>query len=331
MGKSISIQKRWEIVFLAKHRLGPKLGITKISKAVRCSIGAVQHWLRIYQDTGDVEEKPHTGRRKITSPKEDAMIQSLSESNPEATCFQISNVLDTMGITASTSTVRRRLISQGMVYNRPISKPLLTKKHRNERLKFARNNRSRDWSKVLFTDESTFQLYSNVEKLWMHKRRKLIARKVKHPLKIHVWGSFSRDGFGNLVLFTGRLNAIKMVEIYNTGLLPSISFLFDTEWTLQEDNDPKHLSNLSKNWKNEHLIDRMDWPSNSPDLNPIENIWRILKVKVRKLHPQNLSQLKAAILLSWRELPLNLAQNLVDSMPTRINKLIQADGDSIDY
>ena len=75
----------------------------------------------------------------------------------------------------------------------------------------------------------------------------------------------------------------------------------------------------------------MDWPSNSPDLNPIENVWRIMKIKVRKFHPQNLIQLKSAILLSWRSLPKNLAQILVNSMPTRINKVLEVHGDSIDY
>ena len=75
----------------------------------------------------------------------------------------------------------------------------------------------------------------------------------------------------------------------------------------------------------------MEWPSNSPDLNPIENLWRIMKVQVRKYRPQNLKQLKVAIMLSWRSLPKNLAQNLVDSMPNRIKKLQEVQGDSIDY
>lgn len=292
----------------------------------------MQHWLKVFKETGDVEETPHSGRPKITGPKENQVICNLSISNPEATATQISYVIHSMGTTISSSTVRRRLTNSGIIYSRPISKPLLTKKHRIERLKFARRNKTTNCNKVLFTDESTFQLHANAEKFWMKRRNKLTIRKVKHPQKIHVWGSFSKDGFGDLVLFTGILNAPKMVEIYKSGLISSSNFLFDGEWTLQEDNDPKHTSKLAKKWKEDNLIDRMDWPANSPNLNPIENIWRIMKVKVRKFHPQNTFQLRAAaILLSWRSLPKNLAQNLVNSMPTRIMKVIELQGDSIDY
>ena len=76
--------------------------------------------------------------------------------------------------------------------------------------------------------------------------KKLFVRRVKHPQKIHVWGSFSNSGFGDLVLFTRTLNAIKLIDIYNTALFPSSNFLFDENWTLQEDNDPKHTSKLAK-------------------------------------------------------------------------------------
>lgn len=122
----------------------------------------------------------------------------------------------------------------------------MTKKHRIERLKFARRNKNTDWSKVLFTEESTFQLHANAEKFWMKRRNKLTIRKVKHPQKIHVWGFFSKDGFGDLVFFTGILNAPKMVEIYKSELISSSNFLFDGECILQEDNDPKHTSKIGK-------------------------------------------------------------------------------------
>ena len=144
MGKSISVKKRWEVVFLATHRLGPKLPIRRISKELRCSIGAVQHWLKVYKETGEVEEIPRTGRRKITGPKENEIIKNLILSNPETTAEQISNALKSMGTSASPSTVRRRLSDLGMAYIRPINKPLLSKKHCIERVKFGRRNKFTD-------------------------------------------------------------------------------------------------------------------------------------------------------------------------------------------
>lgn len=75
----------------------------------------------------------------------------------------------------------------------------------------------------------------------------------------------------------------------------------------------------------------MEWPSNSPDLNPMENVWRVMKYKVRNFHPQNSKELEVAIHLAWRSLPKNLAQKLVDSLPHRIQRVIEEQGDSIDY
>ncbi len=75
----------------------------------------------------------------------------------------------------------------------------------------------------------------------------------------------------------------------------------------------------------------MDWPSNSPDLNPMENLWRVMKYKVRNSHPQNASELEEAIHLALKSFPQKLAWNYVNNMPTRIQKVIEAKGDSIDY
>lgn len=103
-------------MFLATHRLGPKLGIKRISKATKCSIGTVQHWLQVFKDTGDVEGIPRSGRQKITGPKEDQVIKNLTLSQPDATSEQISRALKSIGIGVSATTVRRRLHSLGMSY-----------------------------------------------------------------------------------------------------------------------------------------------------------------------------------------------------------------------
>ena len=86
------------------------------------------------------------------------------------------------------------------------------------------------------------------------------------------------------------MNAPLLVKIYNKGLLPSAAKWFsgeEDEWVLQEDNDPKHTSKWAKQWRQQKNVTRMDWPAQSPDLNPIENIWAVMKVRVAQRKPQN--------------------------------------------
>ena len=108
-------------------------------------------------------------------------------------------------------------------------------------------------------------------KKWVERHK---ANK-KHPVKVHVWGCFSQHGFGCLELFTENLNAQKMLQIYERGLLRSATKMFVTDtadWILQENNDPKHRSRLCTAWKIENGITTLDRPSQSPDANPIENV-----------------------------------------------------------
>src|SRR5579885_762446 len=109
MPKPLPIKKRWEIVILHQHRLGPKIPKKKLSKLLRVSIDSINHWVDVYERTGDVEAIPSGGRKKITGMKEDQVIQNLAFENPAASATQISQQCKSMGITASATTVRRRL------------------------------------------------------------------------------------------------------------------------------------------------------------------------------------------------------------------------------
>ena len=63
-------------------------------------------------------------------------------------------------------------------------------------------------------------------------------------------------------------------------------------WRLQQDNDPKHTSRIANGFLDNNVPEVMDWPSNSPDLNPIENLWAIVKRNVELRRPSNLSELE---------------------------------------
>lgn len=103
------------------------------------------------------------------------------------------------------------------------------------------------------------------------------------------------------------------------------------DWVLQEDNDPKHRSKLCKAWKEESGIITIDWPSQSPDANPIENVWGIMKAKLAGKSVYNLKQLTKAIRKIWRSLSTDYAQKLVESMPRRCQAILDNGGDFTVY
>ena len=78
---------------------------------------------------------------------------------------------------------------------------MLKEDHRKKRLQWAKKHKNFDWNRVVFTDESTFQLYTSKKKVWQFPGRKKVFRSVKHPPKVHVWGCFSASGFGKLFCF----------------------------------------------------------------------------------------------------------------------------------
>ncbi len=75
----------------------------------------------------------------------------------------------------------------------------------------------------------------------------------------------------------------------------------------------------------------MDWPSNSPDLNPIENLWAIVKRNVELRQPKNLSELERFLEEEWKNIPNSLLINLVDSMSQRCKEVIEKNGERISY
>jgi transposase len=325
-----SVEKCWEIIFLHLHRLGPKLSIRAIAKELQCSKDTVQIWIHRYQETGDIQDEERRGRKRKTSEREDLDITTIAKKNRTKTLAEISTSMDKQGTTISRATVRRRLNEQGLFKLQPLKKPLLSDTHRDNRLKWAKKNKKTDWSKIIFTDETTISQFSKPKKVWRYKGEKIKAPTVKHSAKVHVYGCFSEKGFGNIYCFTENLNAELLCTIYKKTLLPSARNFFgedNNNWKLQEDNDPKHTSGKAKIWKDDNNVNTISWPSQSPDLNPIENVWAILKANISNYKPTSIKHLIRIIKKEWKKLDGVFAENLVISMKNRISFLLSNNGD----
>ncbi|MBW0542193.1 hypothetical protein O181_081908 [Austropuccinia psidii MF-1] len=101
---------------------------------------------------------------------------------------------------------------------------------------------------------------------------------------------------------------------------------------LMEDNAPIHTAQASTDWQNRHNIIKLDWPAHSPNLNPIENVWKAMKSQISKLYqPQMVEELRHAINAAWTDFNVNLLNDLLHSMPQRMAMVIEMNGGPTSY
>ncbi len=114
-------------------------------------------------------------------------------------------------------------------------------------------------------------------------------------------------------------------EVLENFMLPSADKLYgDNDFIFQQDLAPAYTAKGTKSWFNDHGVTVLDWPANSPDLNPIENLWGIVKRKMRDTRPNNADGMKAAIKETWASIPPQQCHKLITSMPRQIEAVIKA-------
>jgi transposase len=154
------------------------------------------------------------------------------------------------------------------------------------------------------------------------------------PGSVMLWGSMATNGVGCLSQVNGIMRKEDYIDILENNLRESARKLhLGRRWTFQQDNDPKHTAKVVKEWFNNNHIDVMTWPPQSPDLNPIENLWSHLdsRVRERPTPPKNATELVAFLKEEWELISSDFTAKLVNSMPRRIAAVINAQGCHIPY
>ncbi len=194
------------------------------------------------------------------------------------------------------------------------------------------------WSKALFSDESKFCI-SFGNKVPESGGR--VERHIIHVAWSSVWSFHSQWWFGlpchllvlvHCVFWSPQSTQPSTRTFLERFMLPSADKLYgDADFIFQQDLAPAHTTKGTKSWFNDHGVTVLDWPANSPDLNPIENLWGIVKRKMRDTRPNNADDLKAAIKATWASIPPQQCHKLITSMPRRIEAVIKAKGAPTKY
>ncbi len=155
---------------------------------------------------------------------------------------------------------------------------------------------------------------------------------VQKPASLKVWGCMSACGMGSLYIWKGTINAERYIQVLEQHMLPSRRRLFQGRPCIfQHDNARPHTASITKSWLRRRSIRVLKWPACSPDLSPIENIWRIIKRKMRQRRPKTVEQLEGCIRQEWDNIPIPKLEQLVSSVPRRLQTVIKRRGDATQW
>ena len=225
--------------------------------------------------------------------------------NDESTSLQLKAKLeDDIAVFLSTSTIRKARIKQGWTLQGTAYCQLVRDANKVKRLEFAEQVLATGdtLDNVIFTDECSVsaEQYRRTcyRKIDEPQKRK---PKPKHPLKVHVWAGISKHGPTKICIFDGIMDAELYCEILESSLIPFINEKLPNHRFMQ-DNDPKHRSRRAQAFFLENNVNWWRTPPESPDMNPIENLWHKLKEFVRiHVKPRTKPQLINVIKTFWED------------------------------
>lgn len=330
-----------QVVALIREGLSQR----NVARRLNLSRSAVRRVYTRYLETGEYRRRPGSGRGRVTNTTDDRFIALTSLRNRHLSAVDVQGRLrETRGVAVSENTVRRRLREQNLTPHKPAMGPKLTASHRQARLEFARQHIQWDlgqWETVLFSDESRMSLVGS------DGRRNVMRRPGERYSQCCIretvrfgggstmfWGGISLTGRTELVFFRNRaVNAENYIlDILEPHVMPYAGYIGEN-FQLMHDNARPHVARIVTGYLREVGIPVMQWPANSPDLNPIEHLWDQIKRKVRARNPvpETLDQLEAALTEEWEQTPQDDIKKLIRSLNRRMAAVIKARGGNTPY
>ena len=293
MGRKSDLSEavKFRIVYLHKE------GKTQIfiAKEVKCSEASVSRVLREYSNNKCFQNKHFKSCRKpVTSTRDERQLKKIVKKHRVRSVRYLQRKLKEKGINVSKSTTLRQLRKLGFRSCVPKVKPLLSRTQKAARVRWCKQRLfggQDDWKKVLFSDESMFCVSHGHQgiRVWRLKQeayiKECLKRSVKFASSVLVWGCMTAEGPGRLCIVSTTVNSDVYQEIFENFMIPSAEDLCDDDFLFQQDLASCHTSKSTTKWLKEKDITVLPWLANSPDLNPIENLWGIMKKRLQEVAP----------------------------------------------
>jgi transposase len=311
-------------------------------------LSTIRYTIKKEHERRDGVSKARSGRPKKLSEAEKDQILEAIHGNPRITQ---EDLLTSVDHKVKLRSIQRLLNAENLRKWRCSWRPYLTDENAAKRLRWAyryRHFTPEDWARVFWSDECTVERGIGVRREWTFTRPRDQPKEGQvqglpqrgKQVKQMFWAAFSgavrRTGliplFGDPESERGGINRFVIEELYRR-ILPTL--MANEDGIFQQDNAPTHTAHLVREALQEMNIEVMEWPPHSPDLNPIENLWALLKASIYKLRPdlidmRNNNETKAILVetaqQAWDELDLHHFSHLSETMPHRVEAIIESQG-----
>lgn len=255
-----------------------------------------------------MERRYSTGRKRITTEEQNMRLIHALRTNPFSNIAQASREQD-----FPYQIARKRVIENGLHCYIAAKQTELTREQRDERIQFCRNmlEMQHIYNDIIFTDEKVFCSDLNRRVLVYRPRNEryneayISHTRLSGRISTGYWGWMSIAGPGEMVTIDGKFNSQQYIDILDGPGLRSMEYQFGSLNNLifQQDNSPVHTARVISDYlqtKQFKMI--LDWPSNSPDLNLIENVWAVMVYDWPRIADRTKANLDRLLFQRWEQL-----------------------------
>ena len=314
----------------------------------------IEKWVNRYRSTGTVNDSPRSGRpRVLNSPQVTKLVKAVEERDSVAAAVAAQRKKGTIPRSVSVKTVRRAVKPYLERKNQRV-KPVLTPRTRQKRLVFSQ--RQHKYLKRLVAVDSKYLkgCFGPKHKVWVKRGTTRIVEKPRKGPQVHVYGGITRYGATKLIRATGTTGlaprfirpggvrkysgvcAKEFQQILQKHLVPEAKRLLrgkkNPNPVFLLDGAPPHTAASTRRFMRAQRIQYVkDWPPNSPDLNPIENVWAWLQQQVAAQEPSSGAAIWRVAQQVWETLTPDMCSSSMCSFTDRLQACASNDGGHTDY
>ena len=328
--------ERWQAIGM----LGTGLSQSAVARRFGVAVSTICRQQQRHLQTGSVQDRPRPGQPRVTTAAQDRSIRTAHLRDRFRTATATANATPGRhNNRISRQTVLNRLRDHGIRARRAYVGPVLNDRRRRVRRNWAANHSGNRWPgafwrRVLFSDESRFQLFRHDGRSRVFRRTgERFARPCVREVdrfgggSVMVWGAIRFGWRSPLLIIEGNLTARLYAEIILEGqIIPYCTN--DQRSIFMQDNARPHVAEICINLLRNNNVQTLEWPPYSSDMNPIEHLWDTLdrRVRARTPPPQSHAELRQALIEEWHRIPQWRINRLITSMPRRVNALAEARG-----